>query len=69
MNRDIVIDENFPCDQNFGDAINKPLMSYGVEEETDEVEVEDISETIEVEEVVARTSQRPQRTIVLPTRL
>ena len=80
MNRDIVIDENYAWHWNFGDPINKPLMSYGVEEETDEVEVEaivdilvkeftDIPDTVEVEEDMSSTSQRPQWTRVRRVRL
>lgn len=42
MSWDIVIDENPAWDWNFGYPINKPLMSYGVDEETDEAEVEAI---------------------------
>lgn len=47
-------------------------MSYGIDKETDEVKFEaiaDILDTFEVEEGVASTSQRPQRTRVLPERL
>lgn len=72
MSRDIVIDENSSWDWNSGDAINKPLMSYGINEETDEVKVEtvdDIPDTVKVEQGQASTIQRPQRTRVLQTRL
>lgn len=72
MSRDIVIDKNYSWDWNFGGAINKPLISYGVDEETDEVQVEvvaNIPDTSEVEEGMASTSERPQRIRVLPTRL
>lgn len=47
-------------------------MSYGTNEETGEVKfgvVADILDIIEVEEGVTNTSQRHQRTRVLPTRL
>lgn len=67
-----MIDENFTWDSNYGDTINNPFISYGVNEEIDEVEVEvvvDIPEIVEVKEGVASTSQRPQRARVLPARL
>ena len=60
-----MIDENTDLTWNSSYAINKPLMSYGADEETGEVEVEtvtDILDTVEVEEGVGSTSQRPQRT-------
>lgn len=47
-------------------------MSYVIDEETNEVEVKaaaDLSNTIEVEECVASTTQRPQRTRFLIARL
>lgn len=68
----------------FDDSIDKPLMSNGFNEETDEVEVEDIADipvkvkvkavvdipdTFYVEEGVPSTSQQPQRKRVRPTRL
>ncbi|KAI5411740.1 hypothetical protein KIW84_056710 [Lathyrus oleraceus] len=66
--------------ENYGDPINKPLMSYDVDEEADKVEVEaiadipvevigDIPDTIKVEKGMASTSQRPQRNKVRPLRL
>ncbi|KAI5415903.1 hypothetical protein KIW84_041077 [Lathyrus oleraceus] len=62
------------------DPSNKPLVSYCINKETNEVEVEaisdipvkvaaDIPDTIEVEEGMANTSQRPQITRVRPIRL
>ena len=51
LSRDIVINENSAWDQNFSNSINKPLMSYDVNEETDKVEVEGIVENpVKVEE-------------------
>lgn len=47
-------------------------MSYDVDEETEEVKIEvvaDVPDTVKVEKGVANTSQRPQRTRVLPARL
>ena len=82
LSRDIVINENSAWDWNSSNSINKSLMSYDVDEETDEVEVDGIIEnpiefeeeavdnipnTVEVEEDMAETSQRPQRNRVLPT--
>lgn len=80
MIRDIVIDENLAWNCNLVYAINKPFRSYVFDESLNEVkvkqiidilvEVQAISEipyTIEVEEGVAITSQRPQRTNVQPT--
>ena len=77
-----MIDENYAWDLNPDNAINKPLLSYGFEEETNEVEVEeivdilvevkvvaDIPDIVEVEEEVASTSHRPQRTRVRRSRL
>lgn len=40
-----MIDEFFSWDWTPGDAINKPLMSDGVDEENDEVEVEAVDDT------------------------
>lgn len=72
MSRDIVIDENSTWDQNSGEATNKPLMGYGIEEETNEVEVKDIVEILDIVDIKANsregvvgTSQRPQITRVL----
>lgn len=70
MSRDIMIDEISVWDWNSGDAINKPLMSYDIDEETDEFEATtDIPDTFEVEDGVANTIKIPQRNRVLPTRL
>ncbi|KAI5394794.1 hypothetical protein KIW84_061418 [Lathyrus oleraceus] len=58
--------------KNSDDVTNKPLMSYGIDKETDELKVEavvDIPDTIEVEEGVASIGQIPHRTRVLPVRL
>lgn len=67
-----MINENFAWDWNYGDAINKSLMSYGIDQETDEVEVQvvvDIPDTIKIKEGVASTSERTQITRVFPPRL
>lgn len=76
MIRDIVIDENSAWDWNSGDATNNPLISYDFDEEScehEEILLNNIPVTVEVEaknrEGVASTSQRPQRTRVLPARL
>lgn len=76
MSRDIVIDQNSSWDWNLGDATNKPLMGYEVDEESSEHEenpVDNVPITVKLEaenqEGVASTSQRPQRTRVLPARL
>lgn len=76
MSQDIVIDENSAWDWNSGGATNKPLMSYGFDEESceyEEIPVNDVPVIVEVEannrEGVARISQRPQKTRVLPVRL
>jgi hypothetical protein len=75
MSRDIVIDENSAWDWNSSNVINKPLMTYDFSEASNDVEVKyivdipvevevvaDIPDTVEVREVMARRSQRPQRT-------
>ena len=84
LSRDTVVDENSVWDWNSSNEINKPLMSSDFNEAGNDVEVEDIVDPpveeeveavadildiVEVEENVAGTSQRPQRTRVLPTRL
>lgn len=76
MSRDIMIDENYAWDLNSSEAINKPLMGYGVDEETNEVEVEDVAEILDIVDIEANSqegvvgmSQRPKRTRVLPSRL
>lgn len=84
MSRDIVIDENSSWDWNSGDATNKPLMSYDIDEESSEHEKIPINDTPTIVEVKddnrvevkvdnleggTSRSQRPQRTIVLLTRL
>ena len=70
LTRDIVIDESFAWDYNSSNSINKSLMSFDFDEETDEVVIEGIVENpVEVEEGVASTNQRPQRTRVRPIRL
>ncbi|KAI5412141.1 hypothetical protein KIW84_056990 [Lathyrus oleraceus] len=64
------------------DAIDKPFMSYDFDEASNDVKVEDIinisvevevaadmPDTVEVEDGIASTSQRPQRTILHPIRL
>ncbi|KAI5447088.1 hypothetical protein KIW84_014802 [Lathyrus oleraceus] len=67
-------------DWNSYGPINKPLISYGIDEETNEVKVDaitnipvkvviKISGIVKVEEVMDNTSQRPQRTRVRPARL
>ncbi|XP_058784535.1 uncharacterized protein LOC131659343 [Vicia villosa] len=80
--RDIVVVENSAWDWNLSNSINKSFMSSDFEEATAEfevsaifdtpVEVEAVSnilDTAKVEEGVAATSQRPQRTRILPARL
>ncbi|XP_050875176.1 uncharacterized protein LOC127078793 [Lathyrus oleraceus] len=82
MSRDIVIDENFAWDWNFGDPVDKLLMSYDFDEASSDVEVkdivnipvevrvvDDIPDIVEVKNGVSSTSQRPQRTRARPTRL
>lgn len=39
-----MIDKNSSWDWNYGEATNKPLMAYGIDEETNEVKVEDVTE-------------------------
>ncbi|XP_050909629.1 uncharacterized protein LOC127123453 [Lathyrus oleraceus] len=80
FSRDIVIDENSAWDWNSSNAIDKPLMSYNFDKASQDVEVEDIVyirievkaviniiNTFKFEEVMASTSQRPQRTKASPT--
>ena len=65
MSRDIVIDKYYAWDWNSSDVIHKPLMSQDFDEASNDVEVEavpDMPDTVEVEDGVAITSQRPQRT-------
>ncbi|XP_058746106.1 uncharacterized protein LOC131618977 [Vicia villosa] len=82
LSRDIVVDEDYTWDWNSSNSVNKPLMSSNFNEETTEVEVDEIfktlveveavantHDTVEVKEGVADTSQRPQRTRILPARL
>ena len=44
-------------------------MTFTTQSKSKKNEVADIPDTVKVEEVVAETSQRPQRNRVLPTRL
>ena len=39
ISRHIMIDANYSRDWNYGDEIDKPLMSYGFDEAGNEVEV------------------------------
>ena len=67
-----MIDEHYAWDCNSSNAIDKPLMSYDYDEESNDVVVEDvvdikvevkvvadIPDTFEIGEVMTSTSQRP----------
>ncbi|KAI5397192.1 hypothetical protein KIW84_063132 [Lathyrus oleraceus] len=76
MSRCIVIGDNSAWSWNSCYVTNKPLMSYGTDKESsehEEIPVIDIPIIAEVEvdnrEGMVSTSQRPQRTIILPARL
>lgn len=75
-----MINESSSWDWNYSGAIDKPLMSYDFDEVSNNVEVEDIidisvkvevvtdmPDTVEVEDGVSSTSQKPQRTRARPT--
>lgn len=79
-----MINENSACDWNSGDATNKQLIDYEVDEGSsahEEIPVNDTLAIVKVKddnrfkvkadnrEGVASTSQRPQRTRVIPRRL